>query len=409
MIRFSIGGRTVEPENLEDALMAAVLKEMREKLRQQVGSIRDPDTGEFPTVIVRGDSIDNLTLHVEGSKKLVALVKEKLGLDGTDQAANRQESSETPKVFLSYTSDDRELARRIAEALMAKGIDTWWAEWCIAPGDSLRQKIDEGLTDCTHFLVLLTPQSIDKPWVNAEMDAALVQKLDNRCKFLPVRHDLPASALPPLLAGLHSPTVTTDEEITQLINDIYGISRKPPLGSPPEAVTEARQTDTGYSPAATAVARLFVERSEHGLFADPQFRVGELAQETGLSIEDTEDALYELADFVGMSSELGEISQKHVFAKGTCFAEFDCHWKPWNPAEDARQLAADLVNGPELPPASEEIAERYGWKPRRLNPTISYLLERELIHDLQAMGTHPYAVAEIVGTDQIRRFVKSRT
>ena len=409
MIRFSIGGRTVEPENLKDALMATVLKGLREKIRQQVGSIRDPDTGEFPTVIVRGDSIDNLTLHVEGSEKLVAVVKEKLGLDDTDQAANKQDASETPKVFLSYTSDNLELAQQIAEALMAAGIDTWWDRWCIYPGDSLRQKIDEGLTDCTHFLVLLTPQSIDKPWVNAEMDAALVQKLDNQCKFLPVRHDLPVSALPPLLAGLHSPTVTRDEEITQLINDIYGVSRKPPLGAPPEAVTEARQTDTGYSPAATAIARLFVERSENGLFADHQVRVGELAQETGLSIEDTQDALYELSDFVGMSSERGKVSQKHVFAKGTCFAEFDRHWKPWNSAEDALQLAADLVNDPELPPAPKEIAERYGWEPRRLNPTISYLLERELIHDLRAMGTHPYAVTGIVRNDQTRRFVKSRT
>ena len=409
MIRFSIGGRTVEPEKLEDALMAAVLKELREKLRQQVGSIRDPDTGEFPTVIVRGDSIDNLTLHVEGSEKLVALVKEKLGLDETDQAANRQDASETPKVFLSYTSDDSELARHLAEALMADGIDTWWAEWCIAPGDSLRQKIDEGLADCTHFLVLLTPQSIDKLWVNAEMDAALVQKLDNQCRFLPLRHNLPVSALPPLLKGLHSPTVTTDEELKQLINDIYGVSRKPPLGPPPKTVAEVRQTDTGYSPAATSVARLFVERSGHGLFADPQFRVDELAQETGLSIEDTQDALYELSDFIDMSSELGEISRKHVFAKGTCFAEFDRHWKSWNPAEDALQLAADLVNDPEFPSPPEEIAERYGWKPRRLNPAISYLLERELIHDLQAMGTHPYAVVEIVRNDQTRRFVKSRT
>ena len=409
MIRFSIGGRTVEPEKLEDALMAVVLKGLREKIQQQVGSIRDPDTGEFPTVIVRGDSIDNLTLHVEGSEELVALVKEKLSVDDTDQAANRPESSKTPKVFLSYTSDDLELARRIAESLIAAGIDTWWDKWCIYPGDSLRQKIDEGLTDCTHFLVLLTPQSIDKPWVKAEMDAAFVQKVEDQCKFLPVRHDLPASALPPLLRGLASPTVTTDEELKQLINDIYGVSRKPPLGPSPEAVVEARQTDTGYSPAATAVARLFVERSEHGMFADPQFRVDELAQETGLSMEDTEDALYELSGFVGMSSELGEISQKHVFAKGTCFAEFDRHWKPWNPAEDALRLAADLVNDPEFPSAPEEIAERYGWKPRRLNPTISYLLERELIHDLQAMGTHPYAVADIVRNDQMRRFVKSRT
>ena len=279
---------------------------------------------------------------------MIALVKEKLDVDDTDQAANRQEVSEVPKVFLSYTSDDLELARRIAESLIAAGIDTWWDKWCIYPGDSLRQKIDEGLTDCTHFLVLLTPQSIDKPWVKAEMDAAFVQKVEDQCKFLPVRHDLPASALPPLLRGLASPTVTTDEELKQLINDIYGVSRKPPLGPSPEAVVEARQTDTGYSPAATAVARLFVERSENGLFADPQFRVGELAQETGLSTEDIEDALYELSYFVGMSSELGEISQKHVFAKGTCFAEFDRHWKPWKPAEDALQLAADLVNDPEF-------------------------------------------------------------
>ena len=270
------------------------------------------------------------------------------------------------KVFLSYTSDDIELARRIAETFMDAGIDTWWDKWCIYPGDSLRQKIDEGLSDCTHFLVLLTPQSLNKPWVNAEMDAALVQKLDNQCKFLPVRHDLPVSALPPLLKGLFSPTVTTDEEIKQLINDIYGVSRKPPLGAPPEAVAEARQTDTGYSPAATTVARLFVERSKHGLFGDPQFTVGELVQETDLSIEDTQDAIDELSDFVGMSSKRGEISQKYVFAKKTCFAKFDRYWKPWNPVEDARQLAADLVNDPEFPPAPGEVAERYDWKPRRL-------------------------------------------
>ena len=312
------------------------------------------------------------------------------------------------EVFLSYTSDDTELARRIAETLMAAGINTWWDKWCIYSGDSLRQKIDEGLGDCTHFLVLLTPQSINKPWVNAEMDAALVRKLDDQCKFLPVRHDLPVSALPPLLKALFSPTVTTDEEIKQLINDICGVSRKPPLGAPPEAVAEARQVATGYSPAATAIARLFVERSKHGLGGDPLFRVGELAQETDLSIEDTRDAIDELSDFVEMSDRRAEISRQYVSAKETCFAEFDRHWKPWNPAEDALQLAADLVNDPEFPSAPGEVAERYDWKPRRLNPAISYLLEQGLIHDLRITNPSPYAVAGISGNDQTRRFVKDK-
>ena len=174
------------------------------------------------------------------------------------------------------------------------------------------------------------------------------------------------------------------------------------------AVSEARLADIAYSPDARAVARLFVERSKHGLFADPQFRVGELAQETGLSIEDTEDALYELSDFVGMSSERGKISQRSVLAKGACFAEFDRFWKPWNPTKDARRLATDLVEEPEFSSAPAEIAERYGWEPRRLNPAISYLLDRELILDLQVMGTHPYAVAKIVQNNQTRRFVNGR-
>ena len=168
------------------------------------------------------------------------------------------------------------------------------------------------------------------------------------------------------------------------------------------------QAVKGYSTAATAIAHLFVERSKYGLSGDPQFRVGDLAQKTGLSIEDTEDALYALEDFVKMSSRMGKMANKSVFAKESCFVEFDRHWKPWNPTEDARQLAADLVNDPEFPSAPAEVAERYGWEPRRLNPALSYLLERGLIHDLRSLNAAPYAVAEIAGNDQTRRFVKGR-
>jgi hypothetical protein len=58
MIKFSIGGRGVDLDNVKDALMAAVLKDLRAEITEKVGAIHDPDTGEFPTVIVRGDSIE---------------------------------------------------------------------------------------------------------------------------------------------------------------------------------------------------------------------------------------------------------------------------------------------------------------------------------------------------------------
>lgn len=402
MIKFSIGGRPVDPKNMKDALMAAVLESMRAQITKKIGAIRDPETGEFPTVIVRGDSIDKLTLHVEGSPKLVALVRDRLGIE-EEKDSGEAAPAEPPRVFLSYTSDDLDLARKLAEALEASGIETWWDKWCIYPGDSLRQKIDEGIGGCTHFLVLLTPQSIDKPWVNQEMDAGLVRKLNDQCRFLPVRRELPVSQLPPLLSGMHSPVIATDEDIAQLVNDIYGVSRKPPRGAPPAAVQASADAKTGYSAAATAIARFFVGRTQHALFADPQLRVGKLAEETGLSEEDTKDGLYELSHFF-------KISLDHVMVNGILFAEFDRHWKPWNAADDALRLAADIVNDPNFPHDCKKIAELYGWEPRRLNPVVYYMLERDLLVDFRAMGTKPWAIVRIVGkSDPIRRFVKSRS
>jgi hypothetical protein len=50
MIKFSIGGKPVDPRNLEDAMMAAMLEGIRAQVNEKVGSIRDPGTGEFPAI-----------------------------------------------------------------------------------------------------------------------------------------------------------------------------------------------------------------------------------------------------------------------------------------------------------------------------------------------------------------------
>ena len=396
-----IDGRAVEPRDLADTLTAAMLEAIRVELAERVGSIRDPDTGEFPTVVVSGDSIDSLTLQVEGSPKLVALAKERLGM-ADPEADSTALPAGVPRVFLSYTSDNVDLARRVAEALQAGGIETWWDRWCIGPGDSLRQKIDEGIGSCTHFLVLLTPESIHQPWVNQEMDAGLVRRLRQQCRFVPVRYGLSSSLLPPLLSGMHSPKITADSDVSQLIDDIHGVCRKPPLGRPPAAVETSVASHTGYSAAATMIAKLFVERSQHGLFGDPQISVADVASEAKLSREDTEDALHELSAFVKTSHDF-------VLVQGALFAEFDRFWKPWKPADDALRLAADIVNDPAFPAACEEIAVRYGWEPRRLNSAIAYLLKRRLIRDRRVLGNGPWDVIHVVGNDDMRRFVKSRT
>jgi hypothetical protein len=73
-----------------------------------------------------------------------------------------------PSAFLCHASEDDELAERLATALQEAGIETFFDGWSIAAGDSIRDRIDQGLAGCTHFIVLLTPASVNKPWVEAD-------------------------------------------------------------------------------------------------------------------------------------------------------------------------------------------------------------------------------------------------
>lgn len=86
--------------------------------------------------------------------------------------------SRTPLAYLAHASEDKAVMRPIARRLLQEGVDVWYDEWEIRPGDSLRRRMDEGLGACTHFLVLLTETSLRKPWVAEEIDAGFVRKIE---------------------------------------------------------------------------------------------------------------------------------------------------------------------------------------------------------------------------------------
>jgi hypothetical protein len=81
------------------------------------------------------------------------------------------------------------------------------------------------------------------------MDAGFMRKIGDKCRFIPLRHQLSPSNLPPLLSGMYAPEIDAEcSQLSQIVNDIHGISRKPPLGPDPVATNEPR---TGYSAAAS--------------------------------------------------------------------------------------------------------------------------------------------------------------
>ncbi|MDP2096925.1 MAG: hypothetical protein Q8K50_24020, partial [Hydrogenophaga sp.] len=117
--------------------------------------------------------------------------------------------------------------------------------------------------------------------------------------------------------------------------------------------------------------------------------------------DDVKDALHELRNFIGGAMDT-------VWPEPELFATFDRFWKPWNPADDALRIAADLVQVDGFPGVTSNIAERYGWDARRINPALAYLKNRQIVLASESNGCMPWLVYWIDKTDATRRFVRSR-
>jgi hypothetical protein len=316
----------------------------------------------------------------------------------------------SPRVFLCHGSEDKQFASGLATRFMQQGVETFLDAWEIRTGDSLRQRIEEGISGCTHFLALLTPNSITRPWVNAEMDAGFIQKLEGRCKFLPVLKGLGIDTLPPLLRSLRCKAIDGERGIDELINDIRGISIKPPLGPQPSIVAlSTLASQASLSLAATQVAELLSKSSDKGREHDPFLEVDAIVVKTGLPVSDLRLAVDELeehglakANHVGGCPPLG---YHLVCPTEFLFEQLDHAFMGWNPMVDARSVAVALVNGGQESGSVQDIAEQLGWTPRRMNPAVSYLLRYGIVGNSRGMNP-TYVCSVLLCTAKTHRFVR---
>jgi hypothetical protein len=80
-------------------------------------------------------------------------------------------SNQIHDVFISHASEDKdEIVRPLANALINEGLNVWYDEFTLRIGDSLRQKIDQGLAKSRVGLVVLSTDFISKGWTNYELN-----------------------------------------------------------------------------------------------------------------------------------------------------------------------------------------------------------------------------------------------
>lgn len=85
-----------------------------------------------------------------------------------------------PRLFLSYAAKDKDYARRLAKELKDTGASVWFDEWELQIGDSIKKRIDQAIAISDYLLILLSPNSVNSKWLQAEWSAALSNELNDR-------------------------------------------------------------------------------------------------------------------------------------------------------------------------------------------------------------------------------------
>jgi hypothetical protein len=158
--------------NLEDAMRKA----------STVGGEMNYDKSAVAPLIswANSEKVLDLGLRVE------VLVNEAVAAKEVRHAEHEHERV----AFISHSTKDKPFVRKLASDLVASGVKVWLDEQNILVGDSIPEKIAQGLAESDFFLIVVSENSVNSAWVKRELNNAIVHEIERRNVIvLPIRLD----------------------------------------------------------------------------------------------------------------------------------------------------------------------------------------------------------------------------
>lgn len=121
------------------------------------------------------------------------------------------------RAFISYVQQDQDVAKRMATDLSNRGIQTWFDQQEILAGDSIIERIREGIRSADYLIILLSKQSRKSEWVEREIGIAFERFGEEAATtIIPVLID--NTPAPPRLSNIRY--VDLSQGHSQAINEI---------------------------------------------------------------------------------------------------------------------------------------------------------------------------------------------
>jgi|694.fasta_scaffold59954_3 hypothetical protein len=125
--------------------------------------------------------------------------------------------------FICHASEDKdEFVRPFAHFLIKNQASVFYDEYSIRLGDSLSEKINQGLAQCKCAIVVLSKFFFTKDWTNAELQAIFQRHISKKSKLIILYHQITHEEVLdqlPLLADIYA--ANTSEGIPALASKIF--------------------------------------------------------------------------------------------------------------------------------------------------------------------------------------------
>ena len=109
-------------------------------------------------------------------------------------------------VFISHRRNADKEAKHLAEDIASAGHQVWLDDWDLNLGDSIIERLNEGLEGAAYVVVCYSASGVMSPWMSREWMSALARQLEgNDVKILPV-----------MLTGGQPPAILADVKYADL-------------------------------------------------------------------------------------------------------------------------------------------------------------------------------------------------
>jgi hypothetical protein len=124
--------------------------------------------------------------------------------------------------------DAREIAKPLSDALNAKGLLTWYADYSLKAGDQMCPLIDFGLRRSRRGIVIISKQFLEMRWTQTELNDLASREVEGKKSILPVWHgvgfrDVYDSS--PVLADRVA--ISTEKGLEYAVKRLWDVAKQP--------------------------------------------------------------------------------------------------------------------------------------------------------------------------------------